>query len=167
MLAAGALALAGVGALSPSAHADYRQIKNYGSGLCVGLNPWESLANGATLVQQVCDGSPAQEWMFVPSTTPGYTRWINGGSAKCMDVRDGKNSDWTPVQQWDCRYSNKPVVTSPQEWQSPTYAAVPTTIKSRIGGRCLDVRGGSLEPGAVFQIYHCTDNNTAQAWTFV
>ena len=40
--------------------------------------------------------------------------------------------------------------------------AVPTRIVSDIGGRCLEVAGGSLVQGAYLQTYHCTSNNPAQ-----
>jgi Ricin-type beta-trefoil lectin domain-like len=37
---------------------------------------------------------------------------------------------------------------------------------SEIGSQCLDVAGGSLQPGAQIQIYKCTQSNanTAQIW---
>ena len=34
-----------------------------------------------------------------------------------------------------------------------------------VNGRCLDVRGGSLQVGAVIQLYRCASNNPAQLWT--
>ena len=39
-------------------------------------------------------------------------------------------------------------------------------LVSEIGSRCLDVAGGSLEPGAPIQIFRCTEDNTntAQIW---
>ncbi len=40
--------------------------------------------------------------------------------------------------------------------------SVPTRIVSEIGGRCLEVAGGSLVQGAYLQTYHCTPNNPAQ-----
>jgi hypothetical protein len=40
-------------------------------------------------------------------------------------------------------------------------------VTSQIGGRCLDVDGGSLADGAKIQIYACTSaGNTAQSWIF-
>jgi hypothetical protein len=111
-------------------------------------------------VQQPCDGSLSQLW--IPDPFSGYQHFVNAASRKCMDVTDGTNADWTPVQQWTCTY------TPGMAWKTPTilpYPAVPFQVKSAIGGRCLDVRGGSLQDGAVIQIYHCTSNNPAQVWT--
>lgn len=153
---AGTLAI--VGTTSAPAHASYYQIANYGSGLCAGIRSWELYNNGATVVQQRCTGAPEQLWADVP-LGGGYHRFVNGRSGMCMDVRDGQNADWTPVQQWACANYNG------MSWLATVPSWVPTQIKSGRGGRCLDVRGGSLQEGAVIQIYHCTSNNPAQLWT--
>ena len=142
---------------SAPAHAQYRQIQNVGSGLCAGFNWWEWDYNGATLVQLPCDGEAHQQWAAVPVGS-GYIRFVNRGSGKCMDVRDGINRDWTPVQQWECQY------VAGQYWRATVPSPHPTRIYSRLGGRCLDVRYGSLQVGEVIQIFHCTPDNLAQLW---
>jgi hypothetical protein len=137
-------------------------IKNYGSGMCAGVRGFESHDNGAAIVQQPCNGSYTQRWIPLGFDSD-YRRFMNADSGgRCLDVRDGVNADWTPVQLWAC------TVTPGMYWKVPAGglpAIVPAQLKSAIGGRCLDVRGGSLQEGAVIQIYHCTLNNPAQAWT--
>jgi hypothetical protein len=163
---AGLLAAAALLAFEAPAYADYYEIRNYGSGQCAGLNWWEYFANGAPVVQLTCNGSPEQLWSAVP-VGDGYYMFVNGRSGKCMDVRDGKNADWTPVQQWECTNTNG------MKWKTTVPAYTPQWMTTRLGvntprlehGRCLDVRGGSLEEGAAIQIYHCTSNNTAQVFT--
>ncbi len=156
------LAVAGtliaVAATAAPAHATYRQIANYGSGMCAGIRSFEYYYNGATVVQQPCNGSPEQLWSNVPLGS-GLHRFVNGRSGKCMDIRDGVNADRTVVQQWDCTNYNG------MSWSATVPSFVPLPIKSARGGRCLDVRGGSLQDGAVIQIYRCTSNNPAQLWT--
>jgi hypothetical protein len=156
LLVAGAITL---GAAAAPALADSYQIQNYGSGKCAGVNWWEAGNNGAGVVQQDCNSSsPYQQWTRDPIGS-GYQHFVNVASGKCMDVTDGINADWTPVQQWTC--TNTPGMA----WKTSfPYPWVPFQVKSAIGGRCLDVRGGSLQPGAVIQIYHCTSNNPAQVW---
>ena len=152
--------LAAVGAAGAPAYASYYQIANYGSGKCAGIRPFEYYNNGATVVQQTCNGSPEQAWSDVP-IGGGYHRFLNGRSGKCMDIRDGRNANRTPVQQWDCtNYWG-------MAWLATVPSYVPIPIKSGKGGRCLDVSGGSLQDGAVIQIYDCARNNdnTAQLWT--
>jgi hypothetical protein len=79
-----------------------------------------------------------------------------------MDVRNGVNADRTVVQQWACDLHHPS-----KRWQPSTL--VPDRFFkfiSEIGSRCLDVAGGSLQPGAQIQIYRCTQSNTntAQIW---
>ena len=79
-----------------------------------------------------------------------------------MDVRDGINADRTVVQQWSCDIRARSM-----RWQ--LFTLVPNRFFkfiSAIGSRCLDVAGGSLQPGARIQIYSCTqtNTNTAQIW---
>ena len=162
VLVAAVLAFA---AASAPAFAESYQIKNYGSGKCAGVNWWEAGNNGAGVVLQSCvsTASPMsvyQQWTRDPVSSDGYQHFINVASGKCLDVTDGINADWTPTQQWTC--TNTPGMA----WKTTfPYPGVPFQVKSKIGGRCLDVRGGSLQDGAVIQIYHCTANNPAQVWT--
>ena len=85
-------------------------------------------------------------------------------AAMCLDVRDGVDANRTVVQQWGCR--NVPSM----RWRfSPLihdYFKVISWIGDDKGDKCLDVAGGSLEPGARIQIYNCTGGtaNTAQIW---
>jgi hypothetical protein len=161
LLAAGALL-----AFGAPAYADYYDIRNFGSAMCAGLNWWEYYDNGAPVVQQFCTGSPEQRWSAVP-VGDGYYMFVNARSGKCMDVRNGTDANWTPVQQWECTN------TKGMKWKTTVPAYTPQWVTTRLGvttprlehGRCLDVRGGSLEDGAAVQIYRCTSNNTAQVWT--
>ncbi len=132
-------------------------IVNHGSGMCL-----ESIGNGwgEPIVQKPCNGSLAQSWALSAATA---THWLihNRGSRLCVDVRDGVNANRTVVQQWECRN------VSPMRWRFTTL--VPEAffkVDSSIGTRCLDVAGGSLQPGAPVQIYRCTpgSTNTAQIW---
>jgi hypothetical protein len=163
LLVAGSLLVIGA-----PASADYYEIRNFGSGMCAGLNSWEYFDNGAPVVQLTCDRSPEQLWSAVP-LSDGYYMFVNARSGKCMDVRDGKNADWTPVQQWACTNTNG------MKWKTLIPAYVPRWVTSKLGvtrpgdpwehGRCLDVRSGSLEARAAIQLYHCVVDNTAQAFT--
>jgi|SoiMethySBSTD1v2_1073268.scaffolds.fasta_scaffold1019996_2 hypothetical protein len=160
LLAAGSLL-----AFGAPAYADYYEIRNFGSEMCAGLNSWELYSNGAPIVQHTCNGSPEQLWSAVPVGSD-YYMFVNLRSGKCMDVTNGTDANWTPVQQWACTNTNG------MKWKTPVPAFTPHWVTTRLGarppyvqGRCLDVRGGSLEEGAQIQIYNCTSNNSAQVWT--
>jgi Ricin-type beta-trefoil lectin domain len=134
-------------------------IVNVGSGLCV--EPAGS-GFGEPILQQRCDsGKATQRWVDSRATTT-HSQIANRGVSGCLDVRDGRNADWTVVQLWGCN-----VQTRTTRWQ--LFTLVPNRFFkfiSAIGSRCLDVAGGSLEPGAQIQIYRCTPGNTNTAQIF-
>jgi len=134
-------------------------IVNYGSGLCLEPN---GSGLGEPILQQPCDSThKAQRWVLSPATATQY-QIANKGFPTCLDVRNGVNADRTVVQQWSCNIQARSM-----RWQPSTL--VPDRFfkfVSAIGSRCLDVAGGSLQPGAQIQIYKCTqaNTNTAQIW---
>jgi ricin-type beta-trefoil lectin protein len=141
-------------------------LQNFGSSLC--LQPEnEAPLNGIAIVQQPCNGSNLyQRWFFrvldLKYQQPGIY-WINNsGSRQCLDDRDGKTADWSPVQQWTCNYTS-----TTMQWKLETVGWNPYDPMPPWGqfinmrsGKCLDVRGGSSAPGAALQIYHCTSSGT-------
>jgi hypothetical protein len=144
---------------------------NEGSGLC--LQPeYEAALNGLAIVQQPCNGSVYQRWFFLAKSLefqkPGIHRVLNCGGmpncrdAQCLDDRDGKTADWSPVQQWACNDTS-----TTMQWKLETVGSdllhpVPPWAQfiNMRSGKCLDVRSGSLAPGAALQIYHCTSTGT-------
>lgn len=159
LFAAGALFVA-LCATGAPAYASYYRIQNHGSQMCAGVEVWAVGWEGASVVQQSCNGSDLQLWSPVPATTAAYYRFVNKASGKCMDVTNARDADRTPIQQWSCS------VSTGMYWNTAVPAYVPTRVKTMLSsGRCLDVRGGSYEEGAVIQLYRCTFNNAAQAWS--
>jgi Ricin-type beta-trefoil lectin domain len=135
------------------------EIVNSGSGLCLQRNGdgW-----GEPIVPQRCDGSPAQRWIASDATATHYLIASPLPNNLCLDVRDGVDADRTVVQQWDCDKMARSM-----RWQfSPLVPFRFFKLTSETGSRCLDVAGGSLEPGAPIQIFRCTEDNTntAQIW---
>jgi Ricin-type beta-trefoil lectin domain len=137
-------------------------IVNSGSGLCLERNGdgW-----GEPILQQPCDTTQtntAQQW-GASSATDTHSLIVGSFSPNlCLDVRDGVDADRTVVQQWNCD-----IRAPSMRWQFS--ALVPDRffkLISDTGSRCLDVAGGSLQPGAPIQIYRCTEDNTntAQIW---
>ena len=152
------IASTGIGGAAAAPPAIF-SIVNYGSGLCLEPN---GSGLGAPILQQPCDSThKAQRWVLSPATATQY-QIANKGFPTCLDVRDGRNADRTVVQQWSYDIQARSM-----RWQPSTL--VPDRFfkfVSAIGSRCLDVAGGSLQPGAQIQIYKCTqaNTNTAQIW---
>ena len=149
----GLTVFAGAAAAQPATF----MIVNVGSGLCLEPN---GSGLGEPILQQPCDSNRlAQRWVKSPATVT-QSLIANKGHPTCMDVRNGVNADRTVVQQWSCDIQARSM-----RWQLSTL--VPGRFfkfVSAIGSRCLDVAGGSLQPGAQIQIYRCTTSNmnTAQ-----
>ena len=155
LVGVGFAVIAGAAAAQPATF----MIVNYGSGLCLEPN---GSGLGAPILQQPCDSTRmTQRWVASPATATQY-QIANKGYPTCLDVRNGVNADRTVVQQWACDIQARSM-----RWQLSTL--VPDRFFkfiSAIGSRCLDVAGGSLQPGAQIQIYRCTtsNTNTAQIW---
>jgi hypothetical protein len=155
LVGVGFTVIAGAAAAQPATF----MIVNYGSGLCLEPN---GSGLGAPILQQPCDSTRVtQRWVASPATATQY-QIANKGYPTCLDVRNGVNADRTVVQQWTCDIQARSM-----RWQLSTL--VPDRFFkfiSAIGSRCLDVAGGSLQPGAQIQIYRCTtsNTNTAQIW---
>src|SRR5262252_7086834 len=140
-------------------------LQNYGSRLC--LQPErEAGLNGIAIVQQRCNAKDLyQRWYFLVKRLdyqkPGIYWIINSGSGQCLDDRDGKTADSSPVQQWTCNTTSTTMQWKLETAGYPTYPPEPWAqfINMR-AGKCLDVRGGSSAPGAALQIYHCTTSGT-------
>ncbi len=66
----------------------------------------DSVANAARIVQRPCDANnPSQHWIQLTSGVLGVkTRWMNGRSAKCLDIWN--NSNGTVFQQYTCANSS-------------------------------------------------------------
>jgi hypothetical protein len=145
------------------------KIVNSGSGRCLERNG-DGL--GEPILQQDCVENALdprfnnQLWVQSPATDKDGLKRFQIASRLptnlCLDVRDGANADRTVVQQWECNLHHPS-----KRWEF--HVLVPNTffkLRSEIGRRCLDVAGGSLEPGAQIQIFRCTEDNsnTAQIW---
>src|SRR5215470_12046651 len=138
-------------------------IVNYGSGLCLEPN---GSGLGEPILQQPCNSThKAQRWVLSPATATQY-QIANKGFPTCLDVRNGVNADRTVVQQWSCNIQARSMRWQPSTLVPDRFFKFVSAISSKPNERCLDVAGGSLQPGAQIQIYRCTqaNTNTAQIW---
>jgi hypothetical protein len=137
---------------------------NQGSLLCLQPVP-EAALNGVSIQQQTC-GSLYQNWTLRawskagPSDPTQYLIY-NSQTRLCLDDTNGNAANGTPVQQWSCNFDRAAsttslwtVVPAPHRWLGYY------VIKNVRTGKCLDVRAGSDQPGAVIQIYRCTNSMT-------
>jgi hypothetical protein len=151
--------LLALAAATPAAAAcENCQIYNFMTNQC--LQPVNaSTEQGAAIVQEPCNGSPAQDWARVPANGSVF-HYRNALSGLCLDARGGP-ANHTPVQQWTCnRISN-------ENWEQGDDSddTIPP-LYSRVSGTrsyCLDIPGGQKTTGLAMQIYRC-NGTEAQAW---
>ncbi|MFF7636251.1 RICIN domain-containing protein [Kitasatospora sp. NPDC008050] len=85
---------------------------------------------------------------------------VNGGSGKCLDVRNGGTADGTPVQLYTCNG------TASQRWvifTSPDGSY--DRLYNRQSKKCLDVSNSGTSLGTPVQIWTCNGSG-AQTWGF-
>jgi hypothetical protein len=133
-----------------------------------GTNSWD----GSAIQQVSCSPNNLSMFWYIASvpgwngSPPGF-HIVNWATGRCLDDTDGKTADWTPVQQWTCNSTSTTMM-----WRignqivGNSYPLI--NVRS---GKCLDVRYGSFQIGAVIQIYHCLPSvgggtNPAQFWNF-
>ena len=84
---------------------------------------------------------------------------VNYGSGLCLEPN--YSGLGAPILQQPCDSTRMT-----QRWVASPATATQYQIANKGYPTCLDVAGGSLQPGAQVQIYRCTtsNTNTAQIW---
>jgi hypothetical protein len=154
LVAASALACGAL--VATQAHAEDQIVKlvSSQSGKC--LQPIKnSTTQGDAVVQETCNGSPAQQWtVHLVSSTAVHL--INGNSHLCLDAR-GKAVDGTPIQQWPCNQITNEL------WG---FGITNNTLSSDIHGaaftHCIATPGA--QDGLPMELRAC-DLDPSQIWT--
>jgi len=148
-------------------------VTNFGSGKCIEPVPGPDGnygVNGLAVEQFTCQPSPSviPVWGIVPVADVyvfPFTRTayhiVNWQSGQCLDDRDGRTSDRSPVQQWTCGTSTTMLWVLGDSLGGGKTVSWMRALQNN-GSACLDVANGSGSDGAVLQLYHCTAQNTAQ-----
>ena len=172
------MAAGGVLATAPPAGASVPgvsvvQIRNLGSDKCAVPVPGPDgviTYAGLPVQQFTCDiNNRNQSWvMWLVGYTPingqyvGVYHIINQGTGQCLDDRDGKTSDWSPVQQWTCNDTSTTMLWALGSFQNGAAQLLNLRAIRNGGSTCLDVAHGSVQDGGVLQLYHCMDGDAAQ-----
>jgi Ricin-type beta-trefoil lectin domain-like len=152
----------------------FGHVTNFGSGKCIEPVPGPDgnyAVNGLAVEQFTCQPSPSliPLWSIIPiadvHVSPFTTRTayhiVNWQSRQCLDDRDGRTSDRSPVQQWTCGTSTTMLWVLGDSLGGARQLMNLRALQNG-GSACLDVANGSGSDGAVLQLYHCTAQNTAQ-----
>lgn len=132
-------------------------IRNIGNNMC--LQPVNGSGDlGAAIVQEPCDNSFAQDWVFIPLGGTSY-RFQNQLSTLCLDARGGAMNG-TPIQQWTCNGISN------EKWDTGLRLPDAVPLTSQVSGthsHCLDVAGAQPVAGLAMQLYVC-NGTYAQGW---
>lgn len=119
------------------------ELANPASGLCLD-DPNLSTTDGTQLDIWTCNGGANQKWVL-----PRVGPVASGLAGKCLDLSGGNTANGVAVDLYDCNLSGA------QQWQVSNNLL-------QIGGKCLDINGGSAN-GAPVELYACT-GNANQVW---
>ena len=137
------------------------EIRNFGSGLCV-ENPITDGTN-VQLIQDNCNGSLSQLWIFDPIDNSGNYHIINLGSGACMRAK--VSTDSSPVDTVTCS------AISDTDWTlgQSLPLTVPSQIINHVSGHTsfLFDSLGSTSPGGQMVVFHNSANNPFEVWTTV
>jgi len=109
---------------------------------------------GAAIVQQACDGSPAQQWTVTPVSST-RVHLVDRGTGLCLDAR-GKAVDGTPVQQWPCNGISN------ENWGFGLANDLLVSAVSNTFSHCVATPGNV--DGLPMELRFC-DGDAAQLWT--
>ncbi|MER7044977.1 glycosyl hydrolase family 18 protein [Streptomyces jumonjinensis] len=137
------------------------RIIDAGDGWAVVRNGDRCLTAGssdATLLLKGCDpAQPGQRWK-APGVAPeravpplARTGLLTGIGGQCLEVRDGRDADGTPVRQNGCSGA------AGQVWTLASSGEV------RALGKCLDVQSGGASAGSPVRLWSC-NGSPAQKW---
>ena len=93
----------------------------------------------------------------------------NGNSNKCLDLRNGRVANGTPIQQWTCTGHNNQLWTfvykGTVHWHGLTWGKW-NIVSALAGNYCLDARGNSTKNGTKLQLWKCGTNppHANQEW---
>jgi hypothetical protein len=161
LLAASAISLGLTATMAlPANAASYFRFEGNGYNEC--LQPSGSASgNGVAIVQELCDGSEAQNWAPISLGGNNY-QFLNQATGECMDARGGATAG-VPVQQWTC------TTISNEKWSYPV--SMPSNfgypVTSRVAGSssfCLDGTGTSASPGLQMRIETCGQDGFGELW---
>ncbi|KAF9261578.1 ricin B-like lectin [Marasmius fiardii PR-910] len=118
------------------------------------------IADGAPVVIHDCNTEDVSKHTWAYSL---YTREDAGpqpitlfGTDKCLDVKDGSNTDGTELQIWTCVEGS-----TNQQWISVR----DNTLRWANTDKCIDLPNGDITDGTELQIWTCAFNNENQAWS--
>jgi hypothetical protein len=112
-----------------------------------------SLNQGDAIVQETCNGSPAQQWA-VHDISATAVHLVNRASNLCLDARGGATNG-TPIQQWPCDSISN------EKWGFGITNNLLVSFVAGTASHCIATPGS--QDGLQMQLRFC-DGNFSQLW---
>ncbi|WP_168222403.1 RICIN domain-containing protein [Micromonospora sp. HM134] len=126
-------------------NANYYQLKNPDSGLCLTLYNGNAF-DGAPLVVMPCaQGGKPMSWAFSAGNAGNLS--TQADPSRCADVLNGVTADGTSVLDWSCGSINPN-----QQW---TLTNGGRLLSGLSGGWCLSIYGDNPTPGTIVVLMSC------------
>jgi endoglucanase len=132
------------------------EIANYGTGKCLTVLKG-STAPHAPVVQEICDGSKGQHWVFNGSPD-GIRQVYNLDTGLCLGTTGVDNG--SPVMQLPCGEALPGAF-----WAITNLATTPVrkiTLRVYTMSVCLDLPNGNITDGVQLQVWQCISNDINQ-----
>jgi hypothetical protein len=120
---------------------------------CVSANT-DTATEGRSVFLAKCTGAENQRWTYTDGSDGSSV--VVGHLGMCLDIRNRRSGDNTPVQIWRCHYGN-----------NQRFRVTPSGhIKEVQSGKCLTVSKTPADHGAVY-IDECDEQVKQQTWRLV
>jgi len=105
-------------------------------------------ADGAVVTTENCNGAANQKWTFAGGA-------IHIFNNKCLDVKDGNNTNGAKLQIWTCGSGSANQAFFYNFWNNQ--------LSWTNMGKCVDLSGGRTTTGNAIQIWNCNGGSN-QVW---
>ncbi|GLZ36723.1 RICIN domain-containing protein [Actinokineospora sp. NBRC 105648] len=119
-----------VSASTASADTPYRSISTPAGAMCLDI-PRGTTDNHVAVQIYYCNGGTNQQWIYRPSSVPGYGQLVNVASGSCADVPRNDLNDFAPVEQYVCGPSS-----ANQMW---SFDPASGQLRALHSGKCLTI----------------------------
>ncbi|MDB5800850.1 MAG: hypothetical protein JWL63_1789, partial [Rhodocyclales bacterium] len=122
------------------------EVRSASSNLCLSITG-SSLVDGAKVIQDTCNGSAIQRFLFSVQSDGSY-QIVNVASGKALDVTDVSTANGALIQQWAAGGGGN-------QHFAATVNGNGYTLAAKNSGKCVDVKDLSTSPGAAIQQWAC------------
>ncbi len=140
-----------------------------GSGKCLSMGPGDGKGRAAGLA--TCNAGRDDQWWRNTNIEVGNngSKYRNGLTGQCLDVKNKSKSNDAPVHLWDCQDgpNNSDKSDASQAWDGAILSNDSTTVRAELknkrSGKCIDLPG-TASPDGVALVQRDRNRAPGQTW---